>query len=166
MKKPRGKRTQKTLEPQGIAEEPLRCARFPAAHRVRLDPGPRRASAQSEEPRRRPATRPAGRPYGCEWFGEEFAGVRYDLRRRPAPLSRMPLKLSPASFSTSSRSPMSTRSRACRRLSRSIRKRGPPNPRSTLGTITEIYDYLRLLFARAGTPHCPKCDAPIRQSDP
>ncbi|MEK0338340.1 MAG: hypothetical protein QQN41_13000, partial [Nitrosopumilus sp.] len=31
------------------------------------------------------------------------------------------------------------------------------NPRSTVGTITEIYDYLRLLFARAGKPHCPKC---------
>jgi len=31
------------------------------------------------------------------------------------------------------------------------------NPRSTVGTITEIYDYLRVLFARAGTPHCPKC---------
>ena len=31
------------------------------------------------------------------------------------------------------------------------------NPRSTVGTVTEIYDYLRLLFARAGIPHCPKC---------
>ncbi|MDP1538982.1 MAG: excinuclease ABC subunit UvrA, partial [bacterium] len=31
------------------------------------------------------------------------------------------------------------------------------NPRSTVGTITEIYDYLRLLFARIGKPHCPKC---------
>src|SRR5687767_8904337 len=31
------------------------------------------------------------------------------------------------------------------------------NPRSTVGTVTEIYDYLRLLFARAGTPHCPNC---------
>ena len=41
-------------------------------------------------------------------------------------------------------------------------KAGTPNPRSTMGTITEIYDYLRLLFARAGTPHCPTCDAPIR----
>ena len=39
------------------------------------------------------------------------------------------------------------------------------NPRSTVGTITEIYDYLRLLFARIGKPHCPKCGAPItRQS--
>src|ERR671930_1995965 len=31
------------------------------------------------------------------------------------------------------------------------------NPRSTVGTVTEIYDYLRLLFARIGKPHCPKC---------
>jgi excinuclease ABC subunit A len=35
------------------------------------------------------------------------------------------------------------------------------NPRSTVGTVTEIYDYLRLLFARAGRPHCPKCGRPI-----
>ncbi|MBU1024007.1 excinuclease ABC subunit UvrA, partial [bacterium] len=39
------------------------------------------------------------------------------------------------------------------------------NPRSTVGTVTEIYDYLRLLFARAGTPHCTECGKPIvRQS--
>ncbi|MBQ5928889.1 MAG: excinuclease ABC subunit UvrA, partial [Oscillibacter sp.] len=37
------------------------------------------------------------------------------------------------------------------------------NPRSTVGTVTEIYDYLRLLWARAGTPHCPKCGKEIRQ---
>ena len=35
------------------------------------------------------------------------------------------------------------------------------NPRSTVGTITEIWDHLRLLYARAGTPHCPQCDRPI-----
>src|SRR2546429_3834976 len=35
------------------------------------------------------------------------------------------------------------------------------NPRSTVGTVTEIYDYLRLLFARIGRPHCPKCGRPI-----
>lgn len=35
------------------------------------------------------------------------------------------------------------------------------NPRSTVGTVTEIYDYLRLLFGRAGEPHCPHCDRPI-----
>ena len=36
------------------------------------------------------------------------------------------------------------------------------NPRSTVGTVTEIYDYLRLLWARVGIPHCPKCGKPIR----
>ena len=37
------------------------------------------------------------------------------------------------------------------------------NPRSTVGTVTEIHDYLRLLYARVGTPHCPKCGKEIRQ---
>ncbi len=37
------------------------------------------------------------------------------------------------------------------------------NPRSTVGTVTEIYDYLRLLFARVGRPYCPTCQRPIRQ---
>ena len=37
------------------------------------------------------------------------------------------------------------------------------NPRSTVGTVTEIYDYLRLLWARIGTPHCPKCGKEIQQ---
>src|SRR5437879_3073160 len=40
------------------------------------------------------------------------------------------------------------------------------NPRSTVGTITEIYDYLRVLFARVGTPHCPKCGRPIGRQTP
>jgi len=37
------------------------------------------------------------------------------------------------------------------------------NPRSTVGTVTEIYDYLRLLFGRAGTPHCPSCGKEVRR---
>ena len=40
------------------------------------------------------------------------------------------------------------------------------NPRSTVGTVTEIYDYLRLLFARVGTHHCPKCGSSIRPQSP
>ncbi|HRB99068.1 MAG TPA: excinuclease ABC subunit UvrA [Dermatophilaceae bacterium] len=40
------------------------------------------------------------------------------------------------------------------------------NPRSTVGTITEVYDYLRLLFARAGRPHCPTCGEPITRQSP
>ena len=44
----------------------------------------------------------------------------------------------------------------------SIDQKGPPhNPRSIVGTVTEIYDYLRLLFARTGHPHCPKCGREI-----
>src|SRR5271170_5225702 len=35
------------------------------------------------------------------------------------------------------------------------------NPRSTVGTVTEIYDYLRLLYARVGRPHCPTCGRPV-----
>jgi excinuclease ABC subunit A len=40
------------------------------------------------------------------------------------------------------------------------------NPRSTVGTITEVYDYLRVLFARIGHPHCPKCGRPIGRQTP
>jgi excinuclease ABC subunit A len=45
-------------------------------------------------------------------------------------------------------------------------KSAPRNPRSTVGTVTEIYDHLRLLFSRAGTPHCPECRAPIVRQTP
>src|SRR5213596_1935226 len=40
------------------------------------------------------------------------------------------------------------------------------NPRSTVGTVTEVWDYLRLLWARIGTPHCPVCGAPISRQTP
>ncbi len=43
---------------------------------------------------------------------------------------------------------------------------GSQNPRSTVATVTEIYDYLRLLMARLGEPHCPQCNAPICQQAP
>ena len=40
------------------------------------------------------------------------------------------------------------------------------NPRSTVGTVTEVYDYLRLLWARAGTPHCPECGRAVQRQSP
>src|ERR1700726_1672160 len=40
------------------------------------------------------------------------------------------------------------------------------NPRSTVGTVTEIYDYLRLLYARIGRPHCPNCGRPVERQTP
>ncbi len=49
----------------------------------------------------------------------------------------------------------------------SIDQKAPPrNPRSTVGTITEIYDYLRLLYANIGIPHCPKCARKIERQTP
>ncbi|MBI4217248.1 MAG: excinuclease ABC subunit UvrA, partial [Parcubacteria group bacterium] len=45
-------------------------------------------------------------------------------------------------------------------------RKGSHNPRSTVGTITEIYDYLRLLFARIGVPHCPKCGKQVKRQSP
>src|ERR1700687_5959484 len=45
-------------------------------------------------------------------------------------------------------------------------KSGSRNPRSTVGTITEIYDYLRLLYARIGVPHCPTCGRAITRQTP
>jgi len=49
----------------------------------------------------------------------------------------------------------------------SIDQKAPPrNPRSTVGTVTEIYDYLRLLFANIGIPHCPKCQRKIERQTP
>src|SRR5271167_2173048 len=45
-----------------------------------------------------------------------------------------------------------------------IEQRTPShNPRSTVGTVTEVYDYLRLLFARIGVPHCPRCGERIKK---
>ncbi len=49
----------------------------------------------------------------------------------------------------------------------SIDQKGAPrNPRSTVGTVTEIYDYLRLLYARVGVPHCPRCGKAISRQTP
>src|SRR3989337_2665421 len=45
-------------------------------------------------------------------------------------------------------------------------KPGSHNPRSTVGTVTEIHDYLRLLFARAGTPYCPNCGRAVERQTP
>ena len=61
------------------------------------------------------------------------------------------------------RSLMWTRYRACRRPYPSTRKTTSRNPRSTVGTVTEIYDYLRLMYARIGIPHCPVCGRIISQ---
>ncbi len=45
-------------------------------------------------------------------------------------------------------------------------RKGSHNPRSTVGTITEVYDYLRLLFSRIGVPHCPECKRVVKRQSP
>ena len=72
----------------------------------------------------------------------------------------------PASSSARWTSPTSTSSRASRPAVSIDQKSTSKNPRSTVGTITEVYDYLRLLYARAGRPHCPTCGAPIERQTP
>ena len=62
--------------------------------------------------------------------------------------------------------PIALRHASCGTVSPTIsieQKAASKNPRSTVGTITEVYDYLRLLFARAGRPHCPGCGRPIER---
>jgi excinuclease ABC subunit A len=71
----------------------------------------------------------------------------------------------PASSSARWTSPTSTSSRGCRPAVSIDQKSTSRNPRSTVGTITEVYDYLRLLYARIGRPHCPNC-GPDRTADP
>ena len=89
--------------------------------------------------------------------------VRHHLRRGPAPLRREPVQLRAACSSARWTSPTWTISTASPPPSPSTRRPPRSNPRSTVGTVTEIYDYLRLLWARIGTPHCPKCGKEIRQ---
>ena len=56
-------------------------------------------------------------------------------------------------------------SKASRRRFPSTRNPQTAIPRSTVGTVTEIYDYFRLLYARVGIPHCPKCGKEIKKQD-
>ena len=67
----------------------------------------------------------------------------------------------PASFWARWKSPTWRASRDCHRPSPLTRNPTNRNPRSTVGTVTEIYDYFRLLYARVGIPHCPKCGREI-----
>ena len=126
----------------------------------------RRARAQPEGRLARPAARRPDRLHRPVRLGQVLPGVRHDLRRGPAPLRRVAVRVRAAVPRARWTSRTSTSSRASPRRSRSTRSRPRRNPRSTVGTITEVYDYLRLLFARAGQPHCPECGRPIARQTP
>ena len=132
---------------------------------VRSPDRPRRPRAQPPQRRPRPAPRQAHRLHRPVRLGQVVAGVRHDLRRGPAPVRRVAVGLRPAV----PRPDGQARRRLHRGLSPAIsidQKSAGRNPRSTVGTITEIYDYLRLLFARIGVPHCPECGAADHPPDP
>ena len=110
-----------------------------------------------QERQRLAAARQARRLHRAERLGQVVARVRHDLRRGPAPLRRVALAPTRGSSSSSSPSPTSSASTGSRPPSPSSSARSRSRPRSTVGTVTEIADYLRLLFARVGIPHCPNC---------
>ncbi len=90
-----------------------------------------------------------------------LAGVRHDLRRGPAPLRRVAVRLRPPVPGTDGQAGRGQHRRACRRRSPSSRRPPSNNPRSTVGTVTEIHDYMRLLWARVGVPYSPATGLPI-----
>jgi len=101
-------------------------------------------------------SRPVGSLHRPVRIGQVVTGLRHHLRRGTAPLRREPLLLRPPV----PRSDGEARRRFHRGALPAIsidQKSASRNPRSTVGTITEIHDYMRLLFARIGLPHCPNC---------
>ena len=122
---------------------------------------PRRPRAQSQEHRRRDPARAARRrsPGSRARASRRSPSTRSTPRASGATSSRC--RPTRASSSSRWRSPTATPSRGCRRRSRSSRRASGRNPRSTVGTVTEIADYLRLLFARVGHPVCFQCGREI-----
>ena len=92
---------------------------------------------------------------GLSGLGQVVAGLRHHLRRGPAPLRRVACRPTPASSSGQMDKPDVDFIEGLSPAISIDQKSASRNPRSTVGTITEIYDYLRLLYARIGVPHCP-----------
>ena len=93
------------------------------------------------------------------------ARLRYVIRRRPTQICGVAVGVRKAVPGANGQA----RRRFHRRFEPAVsidQKTTNRNPRSTVGTITEIYDYLRLLFARTGIPHCPECGALVSAQTP
>ena len=146
-----------------------------AHEHARRGPRPGRAQAQPQAHRRRHPARHVHRHHGREWLGQDVAGLRHHLRRGAAPLRESRCPPTPAASSVGSSARRSTVSRACSPPSRSTRGTSSHNPRSTVATVTEIHDVLRLLYARVGDAALPAlragcsrlaCDPAMRPSMP
>ena len=99
-------------------------------------------------------------------LGQVQPGLRHDLRRGPAALRRVAVGLRPAVPRADGQARRRLHRGPVARPSRSTRSRPTATRARPSGTITEVYDYLRLLYARAGRPHCPVCGKPIARQTP
>ena len=132
-----------------------RATRYPRLpHGARSRPDPRSARAQPALDRRRDPEEEARRVHGRLGLGQVVARVRHALRRGPAPLRRVALGLRAPVPRPDGEAAATTRIRGLSPTISIEQKTAGTNPRSTVGTITEIYDYLRVLYARVGVQHC------------
>ena len=125
------------------------------------DPHPQGARAQPQEHRRRDPARPLHRDHRRVRLGQVDARLRHPVRRGPAPLPRIAQRLRAPVRAGRPRAPTSTRSSASRRRWRSSSAPAAAGASRTVGTLTEVHHFLRLLFVKLGTQHCPDCDVPI-----
>ena len=146
--------------------EPNTCSRPPArlnwpVHGPGRAGRPRREGAQPQGHRRPSAAACADLRHRPQRLRQVEPRLRHHLRRGPAALRREPERLRAPVPADDGEAGRRLDRRPLARRSRSTRRRRSRNPRSTVGTVTEIYDYLRLLYARIGKPHCPVCGRPI-----
>ena len=99
---------------------------------------------------------------GLSGSGKSSLGLRHHVRRGAAPLRREPLQLRPHVPGADVQARPGQHRRPVAGGVHRSEDHVASNPRSTVGTTTEIYDYLRLLFARVGIPHCPECGRVIK----
>ena len=98
-------------------------------------------------------------------LGQELARLRYGLRRGSAALHRIALDVCQAVSRSDAEAARGPARGSCPSVA--IEQRNPTvSSRSTVGTATEVYDYLRLLWARAGRSFCRACGAPVRRDTP
>ena len=148
------------------------CLRLPSAgfdcfvhHESQIDPNSRGQGAQPQEHRRGDPPRSARGRHRAVRVGQVHAGVRHRLRRGAAEVHGVAVGVRPAV----PRSAAEAGGREIEGLPPTIaieQRSASSNPRSTVATTTEIYDYLRVLFARAGTPHCWECGREIASQTP
>ncbi len=146
---------------QRLAGHPRRAARANTTSKTSTSAH----GEQQQEIRAGRATRSAARRVHARFVvhgvRQVVARLRYDLRRRPAPLCRKSLSAYARQFLEMMQKPDVDQIDGLSPAISIEQKTTSKNPRSTVGTVTEIYDYMRLLWARVGVPYSPATGLPI-----